>query len=75
MKVSWTPEHLFEASVNSYFMTTFLVIAENSKLEFVSFSADAKGKLEKLADKGMQWKAVPKSRTHVAHSGKTRCPC
>jgi hypothetical protein len=30
-------------------MTTFLAIAENSKLEFVSFSADAKGKLEKLA--------------------------
>jgi len=45
----WTPEHLFVASVNSCFMTTFLAIAENSKLEFVSFSAAAKGKLEKLA--------------------------
>ena len=45
----WTPEHLFVASVNSCFMTTFLAIAENSKLEFVSFSVDAKGKLEKLA--------------------------
>jgi organic hydroperoxide reductase OsmC/OhrA len=33
-------------------MTTFLAIAENSKLEFVSFSADAKGKLEKLDGKG-----------------------
>ena len=29
-------------------MTTFLAIAENSKLEVVSFKADAKGKLEKL---------------------------
>ena len=48
----WTPEHLFVASVNSCFMTTFLAIAENSKLDFVSFSADAKGKLEKLADQG-----------------------
>ena len=48
----WTPEHLFVASVNSCFMTTFLAIAENSKLEFVSFRTDAKGKLEKLADKG-----------------------
>ena len=48
----WTPEHLFVASVNSCFMTTFLAIAENSKLEFVSFSADAKGKLEKLEGKG-----------------------
>jgi peroxiredoxin-like protein len=48
----WTPEHLFVASVNSCFMTTFLAIAENSKLEFESFRADAKGKLEKIADKG-----------------------
>jgi peroxiredoxin-like protein len=48
----WTPEHLFVASVNSCFMTTFLAIAENSKLEFVSFSADAKGKLEKLTGPG-----------------------
>jgi peroxiredoxin-like protein len=45
---SWTPEHLFVASVNSCFMTTFLAIAENSNLDFVSFKADAKGKLEKL---------------------------
>ena len=48
----WTPEHLFVASVNSCFMTTFLAIAENSKLEFVSFSADARGKLENLDGKG-----------------------
>ena len=48
----WTPEHLFVASVNSCFMTTFLAIAENSKLEFISFSADAKGKLEKLEGQG-----------------------
>ena len=48
----WTPEHLFVASVNSCFMTTFLAIAENSKLEFVSFSAGAKGKLEKLEGQG-----------------------
>jgi len=33
-------------------MTTFLAIAENSKLEVVSFTAGAKGKLEKLADQG-----------------------
>lgn len=48
----WTPEHLFVASVNSCFMTTFLAIAENSKLELVSFSAAAKGKLEKLGGQG-----------------------
>ena len=33
-------------------MTTFLAIAENSKLDFVSFKADAKGKLEKLDGQG-----------------------
>jgi len=48
----WTPEHLFVASVNSCFMTTFLAIAENSKLDFISFKADAKGKLEKLDGQG-----------------------
>jgi peroxiredoxin-like protein len=48
----WTPEHLFVASVNSCFMTTFLAIAENSKLDFVSFHANARGKLEKLEGQG-----------------------
>ena len=49
----WTPEHLFVASVNSCFMTTFLAIAENSKLEFVKFHADAEGRLEKVEGHGM----------------------
>jgi peroxiredoxin-like protein len=49
----WTPEHLFVASVNSCFMTTFLAIAENSKLEFTSFHADAEGKLEKVEGEGL----------------------
>ena len=48
----WTPEHLFVASVNSCFMTTFAAIAENSKLEFSSFRADATGKLEKVEGQG-----------------------
>ena len=48
----WTPEHLFVAAVNSCFMTTFLAIAENSKLDVVSFTANAKGKLEKLTGQG-----------------------
>jgi len=33
----WSPEHLFTAAVSSCLMTTFLAIAENSKLEFLSF--------------------------------------
>lgn len=47
----WSPEHLFTAAVNSCFMTTFLAIAENSKLEFKNFSCPAKGKLSKVDGK------------------------
>jgi peroxiredoxin-like protein len=39
----WSPEHLFTAAVSSCLMTTFLAIAENSKLEFESFSCEANG--------------------------------
>jgi organic hydroperoxide reductase OsmC/OhrA len=42
----WSPEHLFTASVNSCFMTTFLAIAENSKLSFQEFSCGATGVLD-----------------------------
>ena len=39
----WSPEHLFVAAVNSCLMTTYLAIADNSKLPFVSFSSRATG--------------------------------
>ena len=42
----WSPEHLFTAAVSSCLMTTFLAIAENSKLPFTSFQCGSKGKLE-----------------------------
>src|SRR5690242_5897958 len=51
---TWTPEHLFVGAVNSCFMTTFVAIAENSKLDFVSFKTAADGKLEKLEGQGFQ---------------------
>ncbi|CAN5442964.1 hypothetical protein BH10BAC1_BH10BAC1_17130 [soil metagenome] len=47
----WSPEHLFTAAVSSCLMTTFLAIAENSKLEFKSFSCKSKGKLEQVDGK------------------------
>lgn len=47
----WSPEHLFTASVSSCFMTTFLSIAENSKLEFSLFQCKAKGKMEQIDGK------------------------
>jgi len=49
----WSPEHLFTAAVSSCIMTTFLAIAENSKLEFVSFKCASKGVLEKIDAKFM----------------------
>lgn len=42
----WSPEHLLVAAVNSCYMTTFLAIAENFKLEFVSLDCKAVGLLE-----------------------------
>lgn len=49
----WSPEHLFTASVSSCFMTTFLAIAENSKLEFSDFKCKSKGRLEQVEGKFM----------------------
>ena len=51
MKEIWTPEHLFVAAVNSCLMSTFLVVAENSKFEFISFESNAVGKIEKVDGK------------------------
>ena len=51
MEGIWSPEHLLTAAVNSCLMTTFLAIAENSKLEFVIFRCESKGKLEQVDGK------------------------
>lgn len=51
MENIWSPEHLFVAAVNSCLMTTFLAIAENSKLEFLHFESHASGKLEQVDGK------------------------
>ena len=50
----WTPEHFFVAAVNACLMTTFLAIAELSKLRFIAFRSQAQGKLEKLDGQGFQ---------------------
>ncbi|MBN8824193.1 MULTISPECIES: OsmC family protein [unclassified Spirosoma] len=47
----WSPEHLLVAAVSSCFMTTFLAIAENSKLNFEDFDCRAIGKLENVENK------------------------
>ena len=47
----WSPEHLLVAAVNSCLMTTFLAIADNSKLNFLHFESVASGKLDKVDGK------------------------
>lgn len=47
----WSPEHLFVASVSSCLMTTFLAIAEYSKLDYEEFRVKAVGTLEKVEGK------------------------
>lgn len=51
MEKIWSPEHLFTAAVSSCLMTTFLAIAENSKLEFERFACKATGKLDQVDGK------------------------
>ena len=51
MEGIWSPEHLFTAAVNSCFMMTFLSIAENSRLEFSSFTCEASGILDQVEGK------------------------
>ncbi|MBW8360437.1 MAG: OsmC family protein [Weeksellaceae bacterium] len=54
----WSPEHLFTAAVASCLMTTFLAIAENSKLEFKDFSCKSSGKLDLIDGKFMMTEVI-----------------
>ncbi len=42
----WSPEHFYAAAISSCFMTTFLAIAENSRIEFENFECTTEIKLE-----------------------------
>lgn len=54
----WSPEHLFTSAVASCLMTTFLSIAENSKLEFTAFSCKSHGKLEQVEGKFLMTEVI-----------------
>ncbi len=58
MEGIWSPEHFFTAAVSSCLMTTFLSIAENSKLEYKSFSCNSKGKLEQVDGKFLMTEVI-----------------
>jgi peroxiredoxin-like protein len=63
----WSPEHLFTAAVSSCLMTTFLAIAENSKLEFTDFSCKSKGKLEKVDGKFLMTEIILEPTVTITH--------
>lgn len=63
----WSPEHFFTAAVNSCFMTTFLAVAENSKLEFVSFSCESEGILDKVDGKYIMTEIILKPFLNIVH--------
>ena len=62
----WSPEHLLTAAVLGCFMTTFLSIAENSKLEFESFDCGAKGKLEQIEGKFLMTEVILEPKLVIA---------
>ncbi len=61
----WSPEHFFTAAVNSCFMTTFLAVAENSKLEFTNFSCESEGILDKVDGKYIMTEIILKPHLKV----------
>lgn len=66
----WSPEHLYTASVLSCFMTTFLAIAEYSKLEFESFDCSAEGILEKVEGKYLMTEIFLKPQVKISDMDK-----
>lgn len=62
----WSPEHLFTAAVSSCLMTTFLSVAENSKLDFLSFQCSSEGKLEQVDGKFLMTEVLLKPVVTVA---------
>lgn len=54
----WSPEHFFAAAISSCYMTTFLAIAEKSRLEFKDFSCKTVCKLAMVDGKFLISEAV-----------------
>lgn len=61
----WSPEHLYVAAANVCLMTTFLAIAENTKLEFISYKAEGIAKLEKVEGRFMISEIVLKPQIKI----------
>ncbi|RPJ62211.1 MAG: OsmC family peroxiredoxin [Acidobacteria bacterium] len=65
----WSPEQCFVAAVNACVMSTFLAIAQLSKLPFESYEAEASGKLDKPEGQVMQFTEITiRAKLVVTHS-------
>ncbi|MGM0581651.1 MAG: OsmC family protein [Bacteroidota bacterium] len=67
----WSPEHLFTGAVLSCFMTTFLAMAEYSKIEFSKFDCKAEGVLEKVDGKFKMSEIILKPSIDLNDESKT----
>ncbi|MCB0483678.1 MAG: OsmC family protein [Flavobacteriales bacterium] len=63
----WSPEHLFTAAISSCFLTTFLAIAEYSKLEFTAIDVKAEGILDKPEGKFLMTEVILRPKLVIAH--------
>src|SRR5690554_7619705 len=66
----WSPEHLYTASVLSCFMTTFLAIAEYSKLDFEDFDCTADGIMSKVEKRFLMTEINLKVRLKISDPDK-----
>lgn len=63
----WSPEHFFTAAINSCFMTTFLAIADYSKLEFSDLKVFSEGILEKVDGRFLMTEVILKPELKILH--------
>lgn len=54
---AWSPEQLLLAAVDACFLLTFRAIAQASKIEFTSLTADAEGVVDR-GDRGMRFTEI-----------------
>lgn len=69
----WSPEHLFTAAVSSCLMTTFLAVAENSRLDFTAFECKSRGKLERVDGKFSMTEIILEPLLVIKHERDREC--
>lgn len=62
----WSPEDLFVAAVNSCLMATFLSLAQQKQVEFLSYESEAIGTLEKVEGQWIFTRIAIKPRVVIA---------